>query len=262
MADLNPLRLDGRHILVTGASSGIGRRTALMLHALGASLSVVDRDEAGLASLDAELCAGKGVARQVADLSDIAGIEELVSRCVAAGGKLHGVVHCAGLLAIMPIRTLQIDGWRRIFAVNTEAALMLGKCLSSKKVYAGHHGSIVFISSVMGMVGSAGAVAYSMSKAALNGMARSLSLGLAPRGIRVNCIAPGFVRPHSSNRPRDCGTKRQERLSRICIRSVLAKQKTSLMPWRFLSLIPVAGLPVRHWSSTVVTWRAEFLEKA
>jgi NAD(P)-dependent dehydrogenase (short-subunit alcohol dehydrogenase family) len=194
VADLNPLRLDGRHILVTGASSGIGRRTALMLHALGASLSVVDRDEAGLASLDAELCAGNGVARQVADLSDIAGIEELVSRCVAAGGKLHGVVHCAGIQEIMPVRTLQIDGWRRIFAVNTEAALMLGKCLSSKKVYAGHHGSIVFISSVMGMVGSAGAVAYSMSKAALDGMARSLSLELAPRGIRVNCIAPGFVR--------------------------------------------------------------------
>ena len=71
---------------------------------------------------------------------------------------------------------------------------MLGKSMSSKKVYAGEHGSIVFISSVMGMVGSVGAIAYSMSKAALDGMARSLSLELAPRGIRVNCVAPGFVR--------------------------------------------------------------------
>lgn len=192
-ADLNPLRLDGRHILVTGASSGIGRSTAAMLHALGARLSVVDRDEPGLAALCVELDAGEPVVRHAADLSDIAGIEPLVARCVAANGALHGVVHCAGIQAIVPVRTLQIDGWRRIFAVNTEAALMLGKCLSSKKVYAGRQGSIVFISSVMGMVGSVGAVAYSMSKAALDGMARSLSLELAPRGIRVNCIAPGFV---------------------------------------------------------------------
>lgn len=71
---------------------------------------------------------------------------------------------------------------------------MLGKCLSSRKIYAGQHGAIVFISSVMGVVGSVGAVACSMSKAALDGMARSMSLELAPRGIRVNCIAPGFVR--------------------------------------------------------------------
>lgn len=193
-AAFNPLRLDGRHVLVTGAGSGIGRSTALMLHRLGARLSLVDRDEAGLAAVCADLREGAPAVPHVADLSDIDAIEALVARCVAASGLLHGVVHCAGIQAIVPVRTLKPEGWRRIFAVNTEAALMLGKCMSSRKVYAGEHGSIVFISSVMGTVGSVGAIAYSMSKAALDGMARSLSLELAPRRIRVNCIAPGYVR--------------------------------------------------------------------
>jgi NAD(P)-dependent dehydrogenase (short-subunit alcohol dehydrogenase family) len=193
-APFNPLQLDGRHFLVTGAGSGIGRSTALLLHRLGARLSVVDRDEAGLAALRAELGDGEPVVPHVADLSEIGAIEALVACCIAANGRLHGLVHCAGIQAIVPVRTLQVEGWRRIFAVNTEAALMLGKAMSSRKVYAGERGSIVFISSVMGTVGSVGAIAYSMSKGALDGMARSLSLELAPRGIRVNCIAPGFVR--------------------------------------------------------------------
>lgn len=190
----NPLFLHGRHYIVTGAGSGIGRDTALLLHGLGARLSLVDQDETGLAASRAELIGGEPVAPQVADLSDIAEIEALVARSVADNGPLHGVVHCAGIQAINPVRTLQPEGWRKIFAVNTEAALMLGKAMSGRKHYAGDGGALVFISSVMASVGSVGAISYSMSKAALEGMARSLALELAPRRIRVNCIAPGFVR--------------------------------------------------------------------
>lgn len=189
----NPLDLSGRHYLVTGASSGIGRATAMLLHQLGARIALVDRDEAGLATLGEALGAGEGTHVHVADLSDPVAIDALVARCVAQGGALNGVVHCAGLQAIAPVRALQIEVWRKIFAVNTEAALALGKAMASKKVYAGEHGSIVFISSVMGSVGSAGAIPYSMSKAALDGIARSLALEFAGRRIRVNCIAPGFV---------------------------------------------------------------------
>lgn len=193
-ASVNPLDLTGRHVLVTGAGSGIGRSAATLLHRLGAHVSAVDRDEAGLAALRAELDGAAATTFRVADLSDLDGIEPLVADCVAAGGPLHAAVHCAGVQAINPVRTLKPEGWRRILAVNTEAALMLGKALASKKAYAGEHGSLVFISSVMAAVGSAGAVAYSMSKAGLEGMARSLALELAPRRIRVNCVAPGFVR--------------------------------------------------------------------
>lgn len=189
----NPLSLEGRHYIVTGASSGIGRCTARLVHRLGGQLSVVDYDAAGLESLCDELGDSDTVRAHFADLSDIESIDAMVARCVASGGPLNGVVHCAGVQAIAPVRSLQIDVWRKIFAVNTEAALALGKAMASKKVYAGDDGSIVFLSSVMGMVGSAGAIPYSMSKAALDGMARSLALELAARRIRVNCVAPGFV---------------------------------------------------------------------
>lgn len=189
----NPLDLGGRHYLVTGASSGIGRSTAILLNRLGARLTLIDRDDGGLATLVAEL-GGEDHARGViADLVDVAAIEPLIYRCAEQGGRFNGMVHCAGIQAIAPIRTLQIEVWRRIYAVNAEAALALGKAMASKKVHAGSGGALVFISSVMGMTGAAGAIPYSMSKAALDGLARSLALELAGRRIRVNCIAPGFV---------------------------------------------------------------------
>ena len=192
-APFNPLDLADRHYLVTGASSGIGRSTALLLHRLGARLALIDRDEAGLVELATALGDDHGIRTYCADLADIAVIQELVERCVGAAGLLHGVVHCAGIQSIAPVRSLQVEVWRRIFAVNTEAALALGKAMAGRKVYAGGHGALVFISSVMASVGSPGAISYSMSKAALEGMARSLALELAGRRIRVNCIAPGFV---------------------------------------------------------------------
>lgn len=197
----NPLDQRSRHVLVTGAASGIGRATAVLLSRLGARLALVDRDETSLATALAEV---REASRQAngavdahsaysADLADLAGVDGLVARVVGENGKLHGIVHCAGIQSIAPIRTLNLDTARRILTVNAEAALALSKAMASKKVYAGESGSIVFISSVMSMVGSAGAIPYSMSKAALDGLARSLALELAPRGIRVNCVAPGYV---------------------------------------------------------------------
>lgn len=192
-SSVNPLDLSGRHYLVTGASSGIGHATAILLHALGANLALVDRDADGLDQLKASLDTDGSVNAHEADLADIDAIGALVTRCVEQRGPLHGIVHCAGIQSIGPLRTLQVNIWRKIFAVNTEAALALAKAMSSKKVYAGEHGSMVFISSVMGSVGSAGAIPYAMSKSALDGIARSLALELASRQIRVNCVAPGFV---------------------------------------------------------------------
>lgn len=188
----NPLDLSGGHYLVTGAASGIGRATAGLFAALGARVSLVDRDEAALGECAASLPGGPHDCH-VHDLADVEGIDALVRRVVSTGGLLHGMVHAAGTQVAMPARDLKPETWRYILAVNTEAALALARNMARKRVCQGG-GAVVFISSIMALAGGTGSVAYSMSKSALHGLARSLALELAPLGVRVNCIAPGFVR--------------------------------------------------------------------
>ena len=189
----NPMDLTGRRFLVTGAASGIGQATAVLLSRLGASVVCVDMNETGLHQT-AALLNGEGHRLETRDLRDIDGIGQWLPQIAETFGQLHGFVHAAGLPARLPLRALSPALWRDVFLVNTEAALALSKAFCGRRVYAGDHGTIVFISSVMAQVGAAAAAAYSLSKAALDGMARSLAVELAGRKIRVNCVAPSFVR--------------------------------------------------------------------
>jgi NAD(P)-dependent dehydrogenase (short-subunit alcohol dehydrogenase family) len=190
---LNPLALDGRRILVTGAASGIGRATTLMLAQLGGRLLLVDRDEPGLAAVLA-LLDGDSHETHACDLRELETIPTWMTAIAASSGQFHGLVHAAGIPCVSPVRLLAPDSYRDALSVNLEAALALARGFQRAKVSAGGDCSMVFISSVYGLVGSAGAVGYSMTKAALVGMTRSMAVELAPRKIRVNCVAPGFVR--------------------------------------------------------------------
>jgi len=185
--------LNGRHFLVTGASSGIGQAVTWLFDRLGARLTLVDLNRAGLEETVAR-CARNDHQLFEFDLRRVEEIDTLVKDAVAGAGFLSGFVHCAGIQTVMPARVLTVAAWREIFAVNTESGLAVAKCFSSKKVRADNGGSIVFISSAMALAGSPGATAYSMSKSALHGVARSLALEFAASRIRVNCIAPGFVK--------------------------------------------------------------------
>ncbi|OZI60276.1 SDR family NAD(P)-dependent oxidoreductase [Bordetella genomosp. 11] len=189
----HPFVLTGRRILVTGAASGIGLATAHLLARLGATVAALDRDEAGLAAALGAL-PGSGHTTHTHDLRDVEAIPALMQAIAAPDRPLAGMVHAAGVASIWPTRLLSPDRYRDVFAVNTEAALALLRGFQHRAVCAAGGGSVVFISSVVGMVGSSGAAAYAMSKAALTGLAKSTALEYAPRNIRVNCVAPGFVK--------------------------------------------------------------------
>jgi len=190
---LNPLNLSGRRILITGAASGIGRATAILASRLAGCVVAVDQNRKGLEEVISAL-EGDGHCFHACDLRDLDSIADWMTSLARQGGPLHGLVHAAGLPCTVPLRVLEPDVYRDVWTVNTEAALALARVFQSRKVYAGDHGSIVLISSVMALVGSPTIVGYSMSKAALIGMSRSMALELAPKKIRVNCVAPGFVR--------------------------------------------------------------------
>jgi NAD(P)-dependent dehydrogenase (short-subunit alcohol dehydrogenase family) len=189
----NPLDLRGRRILVTGAASGIGLATCQLLSRLGGRIVAVDSNAEGNTRA---LASFEGTEHDIRcfDLREVERIPSWLAEVAAAGGPLFGVVHAAGLSCIQPARLLEPNRYRDVLLVNTEAALALARGFQNKKVSEPSGGSIVFVSSVLACVGSPGAAAYGMTKAALVGLAKSLAVDFAPRRIRVNCVAPGFVK--------------------------------------------------------------------
>lgn len=184
----DPFSLAGKRVLITGASSGIGRQTAICCAEMGAQLVLTGRDPQRLAATHEALC-GDGHLTVAADLTKADDISSLV----AQAGSLHGVVHSAGISKLVPLRMLRQTHLQEMFEHNTYAPLLLTKeLLAKRKILA--NGSILFVSAVASHIGPLASSAYSASKGALLGATRSLGLEVAKQGIRVNCLAPGYVR--------------------------------------------------------------------
>ncbi|KFF24553.1 SDR family NAD(P)-dependent oxidoreductase [Chryseobacterium vrystaatense] len=186
------LDFSSKNILITGAGSGIGRTTAVTLSALGAELVLLDINEEALKETQKQ-CKNASVLL-VHDLSDINGLKKAVEEKVAETSKLDGLINVAGIPCVQPLKTLKMETVEKVLRINTLAALELSKIFCSVKNHKGDYPSITYISSVYGIVGSAANVAYSMSKSALHGITKSLSIEMASKNIRVNCIAPGFIK--------------------------------------------------------------------
>ena len=184
----DPFSLSGQSILVTGASSGIGRQIAVACAAAGARVFLTGRNQARLEET-AQLLIGEGHICLSADLSNPAEIEHLIAQLPV----LNGLAHAAGISRLVPFRMMGQAHLDDTFQSNTYAPLLLTKGLLAKKKIAAK-GSVLWIASIASHVGPVASAGYAASKAALLGAMRSLGREVAKQGIRVNCIAPGYVR--------------------------------------------------------------------
>lgn len=196
---LNPMTLDKKTVIVTGAASGIGRETAKLLRNLGSKLLLLDVNKKGLIDLQNELDGG-AVYRTI-DLMESDSIKATIMDAKEElGSSFTGLVHCAGIPAVIPLRALTNDQFEKVMKINTQAGMNLAKVFTSKQGHdSNQQGSIVFISSVYGVVGSAANLAYATSKAAVIGMTKSLAIEFANKNIRVNCVAPGFIKTNMAD---------------------------------------------------------------
>jgi NAD(P)-dependent dehydrogenase (short-subunit alcohol dehydrogenase family) len=197
-AALNPLDLSSRGYLVTGASSGIGRAVCQVLDGLGARLVLTGRD-VGRLETTRLLLSDRGHHVAPFDLQKADEIGGWMRESTREFGPLRGFVHCAGVFQLRPVQFLTGASWRDVFYPNAEAAWQLVKAFRQKGVFEAP-ASIVWIASVLALVGQPATTAYAGSKGALVAMARSLALELAADRIRINCVAPGQVRTEMTER--------------------------------------------------------------
>jgi NAD(P)-dependent dehydrogenase (short-subunit alcohol dehydrogenase family) len=190
----NPLDLTGKLILVTGASSGIGRATAIVLSKLGASVILNGRRVEQLHESASLMDTSAQHYIEPLDMRDVDAIPGWMQQLSTKYGRgFSGVVHSAGVGSTYPIRLLNREKMDEVMTVNTYAAMALLRGIASKGVSESGGSSVVLVTSIAGFVGGMGKTIYAASKAALHIAAKSAAVELAGKRIRVNCLAPAWV---------------------------------------------------------------------
>lgn len=180
--------IDGKKILITGASSGIGYETAIKCAAAGANLLLIGRNKEKLETLLSALPTNDH-SFLVADLTDAGDINSIVEKA----GKLDGLVYSAGIVSLFPAQFLTRSKLDQSFAVNYYGAVELVSLLLKKKKM-NEAASLVFLSSIASTHSFKGGTAYAGSKAALEAFCRSVAIEFSAKKIRANCLAPAMVK--------------------------------------------------------------------
>lgn len=183
----NPMSLEGKIILVTGASSGIGRATAIECSRLGATVVATGRNENRLAETMAQLDGDEHMS-VAADLATDEGREALV----AGLPKLDGVAHVAGIGKSVPASFVKSADLQQVLSTNLFSPMLLQALLLKKKKI-NSNASLVFMASVAGVAGQGGQSIYAAGKGGLISYVKVLALELGGKGVRANCILPGMV---------------------------------------------------------------------
>ncbi len=181
----------GRHVLVTGAGSGIGLASARVLHDHGARIAAVVQHASQAAVVQQQLPEAEVLLQ---DLRDDAGTSALPGRAAAALGALDALACCAGIFYKKGSDDTTLQEWRETLELNLSATFVLVRAaIAHMRQSHAPHASVVVVTSQIGLVGHARGAAYAASKAGLNGLVRSLALEWAEQGVRVNAVAPGPV---------------------------------------------------------------------
>ena len=182
-----------RRALVTGATSGIGRATALLLAARGAAVFATGRDPGALAELAGAAGApAHGIATRGGDVTDPDFRAALVDEAVGRLGGIDILVNAAGIIHSADWQTTTLPDWDRMLDINLRSVFALSQLVIPHLITT--RGAIVNVSSVTGPRAFPGVLAYCVSKAGLDQLTRCLALELAPHGVRVNAVNPGVVR--------------------------------------------------------------------
>lgn len=181
----------GKRVLVTGASSGLGRAAAIGLSRLGAVVAINGRDEGRLADTLARM-QGDGHFPVPAAVTDTDATADLVKDVARRMGPLHGVFHAAGISLTMPVRMTKQAAVEDTFGPSVFGAFGIARVAGQKNVMA-DRSSIVLMSSISAERGHNGMMIYSAAKSAVHGLVRSAAVELAPKGVRVNAIVAGAV---------------------------------------------------------------------
>lgn len=187
------MELDGQVAIVTGAGRGIGRAIALELAGLGATVVVAELNEESAAKTAREVeQRGRGSLALKVDVTRPEDRKAMVDRTLAAFGRIDILVNNAGIYRASSHLDITEEHWDSVLEVNAKSVLFCSLAVLPTMI-AAHRGVIVNLASMAGKIASTTSLPYSVSKAAVISMTRSLALGFASDGIRVNCVCPGFV---------------------------------------------------------------------
>ena len=214
MSVLDSFRLDGQVAIVTGASRGLGAAMALALAEAGADVALAARGDLGETRASIERLGRRSIAIK-ADLEDRAAPEAILEAAQSAFGRADILVNNAGIIRRASLLDYSDDDWDAVIEVNLRSAFALSRAFARALVERKCGGKIINIASMLSFQGGVRVAAYTAAKSGLLGLTRAMANELAPFGINVNAIAPGYMATDNTQALRDDPTRSREILSRI-----------------------------------------------